>query len=700
MKSNKVKTKALSLIMAMSLAAETLSGASLSVPVHAAETIGAVSEAASVSENNMTESDVSGVVSEDGFTAGSVIAEEEMLSSEAIASLMDKETTKLVYAEVDRVLLQLGTAKMSEYDKAATLFNWITDNVSYDYESYVKQQEMLCEEPIERPENLPESFTYSPHTAAGAIFDHNAVCQGYAELYKIMCQRAGLQAETITGCGHGWNVVGVDGGFYLCDVTFADAGDFGQDRGKTGPKYQHHCEGGVGYFLRGEKYFTDNYHEPNEEYKSEEFRKKFPVSWLDWGQKQELLADLSYPATVSYSLAFQALEELNKRIEKDGGNPVVMDQDWMDYAVIRAQEAVIYKHYDSRPDGTRTLIPSKQPNFVYAYGYGDYNKAVSYMYDRSKEWKLTCAGIGAVVVDEPITKNYSYRYDKTLSKKVMYYFVVGTPGDYKQAVQPEDVTGYSKVTICQWTFDRLEMLYDPTHTDLNDEHRSEEEYEGNILRVGDKSRFNLHSDTTDIPNNSFTWSSSNPDVLQVDQNGNFHAFKTGTTTVTLKIGQLKRTMDLSVWNKINPKKVKYDNWATPYLILDKKKKTVAYLGVGPGRVDGVSVPETVELDKKKYTVTAIADGACFGRTDIKSVTIPKTVTKIGMDAFRDCINVNKIKIKSTKLKQKNIGKNAFLNTGKDRKKLTVKYPKGKKTKYKKMLQRRGLSKNANWKKIG
>lgn len=56
----------------------------------------------------------------------------------------------------------------------------------------------------------------------------------------------------------------------------------------------------------------------------------------------------------------------------------------------------------------------------------------------------------------------------------------------------------------------------------------------------------------------------------------------------------------------------------------------------------VTVPQTVENDGKTYTVTAIGESA-FYRSSISSVVLPTTVTKLGKEAFRFCMDMTSLK---------------------------------------------------------
>jgi len=79
---------------------------------------------------------------------------------------------------------------------------------------------------------LAQNIAYSSnatdggHSAYAALFDHKAVCQGYALAAYRLLTEAGVDTRYITGQVHGqnhaWNKVKVDGKWYNLDITWND----------------------------------------------------------------------------------------------------------------------------------------------------------------------------------------------------------------------------------------------------------------------------------------------------------------------------------------------------------------------------------------------------------------------------------------------------------------------------------------------
>ena len=108
------------------------------------------------------------------------------------------------------------------------------------------------------------------------------------------------------------------------------------------------------------------------------------------------------------------------------------------------------------------------------------------------------------------------------------------------------------------------------------------------------------------------------------------------------------------------------------------------------KLTSLTIPNTVKIDGKTYNVTAIEKNACKNYSKLKKLTIGKNVKSIGVGAFSGCKVLKSIKIQSTLLTKKTIGKKAFSGI---HKKAVIKVPKKKLKEYKKVLYGCGVSKS-------
>ena len=136
-------------------------------------------------------------------------------------------------AEADRVVGELVTAGMSDYDVVKTLHDYLVTHCDYDYRVDIG--------------NMP----FVSHQAEGALLKGTAVCSGYAKAYEALLDAAGIPNATITGYAggyHAWNLVQVDGQWYHVDATWDDPTTRGGD-------YVRYT-----YFLKSDKVMVSRSH--------------------------------------------------------------------------------------------------------------------------------------------------------------------------------------------------------------------------------------------------------------------------------------------------------------------------------------------------------------------------------------------------------------------------------------------------------
>lgn len=166
-------------------------------------------------------------------------------------SLVDSLAITVKYKKDLTALTQELTSPYSEQLlKARAIFKWITENIAYDYKYYNKYyykgkepETYKCKE----EENCEaKRMAWEIRYIDKVLRKKKAVCQGYAMLFRKMCDIAGLKSELITGyvrtehyqvgtvgkLDHAWNAVWLDSAYYLLDATWAAGGCGKDDDGK------------------------------------------------------------------------------------------------------------------------------------------------------------------------------------------------------------------------------------------------------------------------------------------------------------------------------------------------------------------------------------------------------------------------------------------------------------------------------------
>ena len=128
------------------------------------------------------------------------------------------------YAKVDNYSKTIGTYPIKQLaitltkpwktqaEKVRAIYKWMDYNLQYDYQGLANGK--MTTEPNE------------------VLAKKVAVCQGYAELFSVLCDAVGIRNEMIIGVakrnpnqfpGHAWNAVCIDRKWYLIDVTWGES---------------------------------------------------------------------------------------------------------------------------------------------------------------------------------------------------------------------------------------------------------------------------------------------------------------------------------------------------------------------------------------------------------------------------------------------------------------------------------------------
>ena len=114
------------------------------------------------------------------------------------------EQEKYVTEKVEQIINSLALDGKNDYEKVSAIYEYVINNVVYDFS-----------------DDEDNKVRYS---AYGALYNGKAVCQGFSQLFYRLVKEAGLSCRIISGVaddgGHAWNIVSIDGIYYLTDSTW------------------------------------------------------------------------------------------------------------------------------------------------------------------------------------------------------------------------------------------------------------------------------------------------------------------------------------------------------------------------------------------------------------------------------------------------------------------------------------------------
>jgi len=141
---------------------------------------------------------------------------------------IDRQVAHISSSSLDTLAVFLTSPYTWEVEKVRAIYSWIIQNVQYNTGRW--RGRTFVAEPLD----TTWLYRSGEEIAANRVLQRRfSVCEGYAKLFKVLCDRAALQAVIITGYGrvnsgktgifksnHCWNAVRIDSSWYLLDATW------------------------------------------------------------------------------------------------------------------------------------------------------------------------------------------------------------------------------------------------------------------------------------------------------------------------------------------------------------------------------------------------------------------------------------------------------------------------------------------------
>lgn len=184
-------------------------------------------------------------------------------------SSIDARAEELDANSPDTLSYLLTSPYSTELEKVRSIFYWTAHHISYNTIRYQPQPVAYKNDGYESEHDADSVLQPLDERVACIVLKRRfALCDGYARLFKALCDYAGIKSEVITGyartnlnsgefhCNHKWNAVMIDSNWYLLDVTWA-SGYLNFSGTNFIKDYNDY------YFLTPPKYFIDD-HYPDE----------------------------------------------------------------------------------------------------------------------------------------------------------------------------------------------------------------------------------------------------------------------------------------------------------------------------------------------------------------------------------------------------------------------------------------------------
>ena len=118
-----------------------------------------------------------------------------------------------MYLKAKDILRTICDDSDTNLQKAYKIYKWLALNINYDHGAA---------DAVGKEISNKDSAKYDSWYIEGVLNNRKAVCEGYAKTFVLLAGLEGIPAITVSGNGHEWNKVLIDGIWYNLDATHAD----------------------------------------------------------------------------------------------------------------------------------------------------------------------------------------------------------------------------------------------------------------------------------------------------------------------------------------------------------------------------------------------------------------------------------------------------------------------------------------------
>lgn len=140
------------------------------------------------------------------------------------------------YASAEALARQIQKDFSLDTEKVRALYTWLATNITYDMNEYLNGERLVRFQYRNQTELLEKQNAIREYAINSTLSDNKAVCEGFAQTFKKVCELMGIRCLFIEGYSkvgtndidknpergdHAWNAVKINNKWKLIDVTWA-----------------------------------------------------------------------------------------------------------------------------------------------------------------------------------------------------------------------------------------------------------------------------------------------------------------------------------------------------------------------------------------------------------------------------------------------------------------------------------------------
>ena len=148
------------------------------------------------------------------------------------------------YTSAEALARQIQRDFSKDAEKVRALYTWLATNISYDMNEYLNGDRLIRFQYRNQRELLEKQRAIREYSVNSTLSDNKAVCEGFAQTFKKVCELMGIRCLFIEGYSkvnindigrnpprgdHAWNAVKINNEWKLIDVTWASGSANGRN---------------------------------------------------------------------------------------------------------------------------------------------------------------------------------------------------------------------------------------------------------------------------------------------------------------------------------------------------------------------------------------------------------------------------------------------------------------------------------------